>query len=516
MEPVAAEGKPRPSFTHHFVGGNAFVPHLIGKDVDATGNVAPYPELSTFSFTSADHKSPYSRGVWTHTERKGAYAQQQRMAWDRLRNVLSMSLASAPTARAGTAVPITITIANTGSGHDFPTGFPEGRTSWLAVHAIDLGTGKELPIFDAVWKRSSIGVGNLTTKEMVDPNFPGCGWELPPGSADPYALQFKAVASLGNGCPTLDLPYAAPLNMVTNAEGLPVDERGQVIDAARNPRGLPIFKDLNGNGDHFDDSFLRDSRFRPMPHPEATKQVDRYAVQLPPGTVGPIAISAAVYYQSVEAMVAAKFLGNMVDTNENFVLEPCVLGGLCDGRSPTSEPAVVEGAPPVPMVVKSAVIAVEGAAKDQTPPRATAYPSPGADKVYGDPVVKVAFSEPVRGVDARTFTLTDSQGTQVPAAVDQIGPGTYGLFPARIVLQSNATYTARLGAGVCDAADNCTREDFTWTFKTAPEPEQATGNTAIPYAFITASNLRGSAVADGAQQKHSPHTKGRSHHAKGP
>ena len=70
-EPVATDGKPRPSFTHHFVGGNAFVPHLIGKDVDASGAVAPYPELSTFSFSSADHHSPYSRGFWTNVERKG-------------------------------------------------------------------------------------------------------------------------------------------------------------------------------------------------------------------------------------------------------------------------------------------------------------------------------------------------------------------------------------------------------------------------------------------------------------
>src|SRR3954466_11813858 len=34
QEPVPPDGKPRPSFTHHFVGGNAFVPRLIGKDVD--------------------------------------------------------------------------------------------------------------------------------------------------------------------------------------------------------------------------------------------------------------------------------------------------------------------------------------------------------------------------------------------------------------------------------------------------------------------------------------------------
>ncbi len=61
--------------------------------------------------------------------------------------------------------------------------------------------------------------------------------------------------------------------------------------------------------------------------------------------------------------MAAKFLGNMVDTNNNFVLEPCVLGGLCDGRTPKTEPAVVEGAPPVPMVVRNFVIAIDGAAR---------------------------------------------------------------------------------------------------------------------------------------------------------
>ena len=59
---------------------------------------------------------------------------------------------------------------------------------------------------------------------------------------------------------------------------------------------------------------------------------------IPPGTRGPIAVSAAVYYQSVEAIVAKKFLGNLADTNTNFVLEPCVLGGLCDGRVPHASP----------------------------------------------------------------------------------------------------------------------------------------------------------------------------------
>src|SRR6185369_16305358 len=209
------------------VGGNAFVPRLIGKDVDNSGNVSPYPELSVFSYSSGDHASPYSRAVWTHLERKGAYAQQGRLAWDRLRHVISLESSGPASAAAGSSVPIAVTVANTGSGHDFPTGFPEGRIGWVAVHAYDLATGKELPIHDAVWNRTSIGVGSLTTEEIADPAFPKCNWKLPPGSADPYSIQFKAVASLGDGCPTLDLPYAAALNLTVNEAGLPVDASGK-------------------------------------------------------------------------------------------------------------------------------------------------------------------------------------------------------------------------------------------------------------------------------------------------
>jgi hypothetical protein len=485
-EPVATDGKPRPNFTHHFVGGNAFVPRLIGKDVDQTGNVSPYPELSTFSFSSADHKSPYSRGFWTHRERKGAYTQQARMAWDRLRHVLSMDLSAPKAAPAGTAVPISIIVANTGSGHDFPTGFPEGRTAWLAVHAYDLSTGKELQIQDSVWNRASLGVGNLTTEEMVDPNFPGCNWEIPAGSADPFSLQFKAIASLGDGCPTLELPYATPLNLTTNADGLPIDGNGRVIDVA-NPTGLPQFKDLNGNGDLFDDSFFRDSRFKPMPLPEATKKVDRYSIIVPPGTRGPIAISSAVYYQSVEAVVAMKFLGNMVDTNNNFLLEPCVLGGLCDGRRPTTEPPVVEGAPPVPMVVRNWVVSITGAPASAAPPQVATYPLSGAKHVYQDAVVKVFFSRPVSGVDTGSFTLSDSHGSAVPAWVDQIGDGAYGLFPNQIVLKGGETYEARLRSGICDGAGSCTPSDVRWKFTVTADPEQGAGHTDIPSGFSLAS-----------------------------
>ena len=483
VDRVANEGgTPHPFFTHHFVGGNAYVTGLIGKDVDQSGNIAPYPELSTFSFSSADEKSPYSRGFWTHVERKGAYSQQARLAWDRLRHVLSMDVQAPATAGAGASVPLSITIANTGSGHDFPTGFPEGRTAWLALHAYDLATGKELPIQDNVWNRTSMGVGNLTTTEMVDPNFPGCNWKIPAGSVDPYALQFKAVASLGDGCPTLDLPYAAPLNMVVNKNGLPIDKDGRVIDK-NNSTALPQFIDKNNNGDLFDDSFLRDTRFKPRGRPEYEKRIDRYAVVIPPGTQGPVAVSAAVYYQSVEAVVALHFLGNMADTNNNFVLEPCVLGGLCDGRKPSTEPAVVEGAPPVPMVVRNWLISVNGAPADKTTPRLATYPKLGATDAYQNTVVKVFFSKPMPGVNDQNFLLTDSKGTQVPARVGQIGDGAWGLFPNSVILKSGETYTARLRAGICDLSGNCIKQETVWKFSVSKEPTQGTGDTGVPIGF---------------------------------
>ncbi len=297
---VVTDGPVRTYFSHHFIGGNAYVPRLIGASLDDAGGVEPYPELSTFSFSSADEKSVYSNAYWTNADRRGAASQQARLAWDRLRNVLDLHVSGPANASAGSSAPLTIAVTNSGSAHNFPTGFPEGRIAWLAVSAFDLATGKELPIHDSAWNRTSTGVGRLTTKDMVDPAFPRCDWRIPAGSPDPYAYQFKAVATLGDDCPTLELVYATPRNLVTNAKGLPVDANGVVIDK-NNPLGLPIFRDLNGNGDVFDDAFLRDTRLRPLPHAGATATLDRYSVVIPPGTRGPVAVSAAVYYQSLEA-----------------------------------------------------------------------------------------------------------------------------------------------------------------------------------------------------------------------
>lgn len=479
---VCDAGPVRPVFySHHFIGGNAFVPRLLGADVDGGGNVQPYPELSTFSYSSADENSPYHYAVWENVTAKGPATQHARLAWDRLRNVLSVALSGPSSAAAGTTQLLALSVANTGSGHDFPTGFPEGRNAWVAVRAWDLASGTELQIFDSFWNRTTLGVGYLTAGSVVDPNYQGCNWVVPAGSADPYAAQFKAVASLGNGCPTLDLPYATPLNMVVNAGGLPTDAGGVAIDR-NNPLGLPRFTDTDGDGDLFDDSFLTDTRLRPMPHAGATLNLNRYSVVIPAGTLGPVAVTAAVYYQSFEAIVARKFLGNLTDTDNDLKLEPCILKGACDGRTPITEPAAVEGAPPVPMEVVNWVIRITGSA-DTTVPTATVYPAANATEAYQDLVVKAHFSEPVTGVDATSFTLVDDRGISVPAFVDQIGDRSWGLFPHKVFLNTRATYTARLAAGICDLSNNCTTQPVSWSFTVTRTAGAGTGNTSVPLGF---------------------------------
>jgi hypothetical protein len=205
-------------------------------------------------------------------------------------------------------------------------------------------------------------------------------------------------------------------------------------------------------------------------------------VVIPAGTAGPVAVTAAVYYQSFEAVVAKKFLGNLADTDSDRTLEPCTLKGSCDGRAPTVEPAVVEGAPPVPMEVRNWVIDVTGS-NDTIPPAVTTYPANGATEVYQDAVVKVHFSEPVTGIDNTTFTLVDGNGLSVPAFVDQIGDRTWALFPHRVFLNLRGAYTARVAAPICDTNNNCLTQPVSWSFTITRTAGAGTGNTSVPLGF---------------------------------
>lgn len=259
---------------------------------------------------------------------------------------------------------------------------------------------------------------------------------------------------------------------------MPTDINGVVIDK-NNPNGLPRYTDLDGDGDLYDDSFLLDSRLRPLPHAGATLNLNRYQVVIPAGTVGPVAVTAAVYYQSFEAQVSQKFLGNLADTDLDHKLEPCTLKGLCDGRTPATEPAVVEGAAPVPAKVVSTVIKVNGAANDvAVPVIKSTYPTNGFATAYRDVVPKISFNEPVKNVESK-LTLTKS-GVTVPVSVAQVSDGTYALFPNGVFLVAGSSYTATLAPGVCDFNNNCTTAATSWTFTVSAT---GSGNTTIPLGF---------------------------------
>ncbi|MFZ5588373.1 MAG: hypothetical protein ACOY4M_01805 [Pseudomonadota bacterium] len=520
-----------PGYSHHFVGGNAYITKMIGADADG-GSVQPYPELLETSFTSTNKDSRFNYARYdTSVGRSGpVQTQHERFAWDRLRNALSMTLSAPASVAAGTNATLNIVVSNDGSGHNFPTGFPEGRAAWVAVRAFDtkntasVTDDVELDIRDNVLNRVSKGVGYLTATEMLDPTYPAsCNWVIPAGSIDPYAVTFRAVATLDGLCPTLDLPYATPVNLVVNAQGMPTDANGVVIDR-NNPTGIPRYTDTDNDGDTFDNSFLSDTRLGPARAGVAgtAKEIHkadltgRYSVVVPAGTVGPITVSSVVYYQSFEGIVAKKFLGNLAnlddaDANEGFPggtpkLEPCVLNGACDriGKAGATgetqlrqallfDPVVVDGAPPVPVIAKSTAIQVTGTTDNVRPtviinnskvnPNTTApipanrhwSPSPyggatgnyavegvGEQNVNPARIVKVSFSEPVTGVDANTFYLTDSRGNSVPALMNQIDDTTWALFPYTTTNQTflsastNIIHIApsRNGSTIRDAAGN--------------------------------------------------------------
>jgi hypothetical protein len=476
---IASNAPQRPiTFSHHFVGGNTYSTHLVGADSASNGNTEPYPELSVYSFSSEDPDSPYHDAHWENVGSAGPPTQHVRFAWDRLRNAVEIELTTEPVATPGGDSPVRIQVTNSGAGHNFPTGFPEGRNAWVALRAYDLGTGRELMIADSHYKRRSRGIGYLTDRPLVDPNFPGCNWTAPAGSPDPYAWQFRAVASLGDGCPTLALPYATPLNLVVNEQKFPIDQSGQVIDR-NNPLGVPRFRDTDHDSDSYDDAFLLDTRLSPLPHKGATLKLDRYSVVVPNDVAGPVAVVSAVYYQSMEAVVAKKFMGNLADTDLDHTLEPCVLGGACDGRTPHREPAVVEGAPPVPVRVVSRTVNVRGRT-DTSAPTANVYPSQNQRNTYRDLVPKVTFSEPVAPIDADSFTLSDAAGARVPAHVAQIDDFTWALFPDRVFLEPGRSYHARIADPVCDLNDNCAHRGLVWEFSVAPAGEHAEGDTRSP------------------------------------
>jgi hypothetical protein len=116
--------------------------------------------------------------------------------------------------------------------------------------------------------------------------------------------------------------------------------------------------------------------------------------------------------------------------------------------------------------------------------RVATYPAADATEVYRDVVVKVTFSEPIAALDATTFTLRDGNGVLMPASIDQIGDGTWGLFPHQVFLNRTETYTARLSGTICGLDGRCTAMSRVWRFTTTAEKGAGKGDTRVPVGFV--------------------------------
>jgi hypothetical protein len=140
------------------------------------------------------------------------------------------------------------------------------------------------------------------------------------------------------------------------------------------------------------------------------------------------------------------------------------------------------------MTVKTRVVHLRGEqGRRPAPSIARRYPSPDTTTAPAAAVVKITFSEPVTGIDARNFTLTDPTGAAVASSVDQIGDGTWALFPDHVFLHAGATYRVRLAPGVCGVDGACTTQAITWQFTVAAGAESVTADTRVPLGFPAAS-----------------------------
>jgi hypothetical protein len=73
----------------------------------------------------------------------------------------------------------------------------------------------------------------------------------------------------------------------------------------------------------------------------------------------------------------------------------------------------------------------------------------------------------------------------LPAWVDQIGDGAWGLFANQIQYKPGATYTAHLAAGICaaDVATACTQDAAEWSFTIGADADSSDGDSSVPMGF---------------------------------
>ena len=105
-----------------------------------------------------------------------------------------------------------------------------------------------------------------------------------------------------------------------------------------------------------------------------------------------------------------------------------------------------------------------------TPEQDTAAPmviaTTPANGAVGISAISATFSEPmlIPTVSTSTFTLTDQEGTIVPGFVQYQGDAHKATFVPSADLVQGRSYTARITAGVQDAAGNPMASDIEWSF----------------------------------------------------
>jgi hypothetical protein len=171
---------------------------MIGAGLDEAGSVHRYPELSTFSFSSADETSVYSNAYWTKVDDRGARDAAGAAGVGRCRTCsTSISRARRPRRPAGTPR------SRFGDQQRSVTTFPP---AFRRAHRL----GGDSRVRPGHWKRTGDPrMGSGTARRSVSAGsrerhggsgLRACGWKIPPVPR-PYAYQFKAVGDTWSDCP---------------------------------------------------------------------------------------------------------------------------------------------------------------------------------------------------------------------------------------------------------------------------------------------------------------------------
>src|SRR6185312_2574122 len=125
---------------------------------------------------------------------------------------------------------------------------------------------------------------------------------------------------------------------------------------------------------------------------------------------------------------------------------------------------------------------------DTTAPTVTdRTPAANATNVVTNSNITATFSEPVTGVDANTFRVTNSAGTAVTAAVSYDAATRTATLNPNANLLADRTYTVQLTNGIQDLQGNALPAT-TWNFTTAGPAPSVTGRTPAANATNVATN----------------------------